>query len=444
MLFPKLSQITTKNVIFVNPEETLFEALEKMIDSNHSRIILHSDDKYYQITAHDIIHLKSNNTDFNTKVVDIHLDTIPSLSKDANILDTLDLVKNNFEIICVLDTDGSLFGVATASDILASIDPHIILENTVIGDVFKDKKNFTTISKELSLDIVMTKLDDSTNDCVLIVDDKQQVEGIITSKDINKAILSNADFSGIAQDLMISPVRTLPNTCAVNDAISFIQNEDFHRVVVVDEKTNKLIGLITQQDLISQSYVSWSRIVKEHFSEMEEIVNIFKNRNQQLSLLASTDTLTGIYNRRMFEDLFDQNLSFQIRHNINSSLGMIDIDDFKSINDTYGHDVGDEVIKAVVKSVKEILRTSDVLARWGGEEFIILLKHVNVDDSFMVCEKVRKSIENITSDILDKNITVSLGLTEIKNEDTIQSAVKRADLALYEAKESGKNKTILK
>ena len=151
------------------------------------------------------------------------------------------------------------------------------------------------------------------SDCILVVDDEDFVLGIVTSKDINQAIFAREDFAQKVSKYMTAPVKTLAASCAVNEAIKFIQQEDFHRIVVVDETSQKLVGLITQQDLISQSYVTWSKIVKDHFSEMEEIVNIFKNRNQKLSMLALTDPLAGIYNRRMFEDLFEQSLALRIR-----------------------------------------------------------------------------------------------------------------------------------
>ncbi|HFU75457.1 MAG TPA: diguanylate cyclase [Arcobacter sp.] len=442
MLFPKLSKITTTDVVFVNQEDTLLFALEKMVDSNHRRIIVQNGKKFAQITSHDIIHLKAKGISFDTKLHEVHLEPIPSIYKNANILDTLDFVKNNFEIICVLNDEGTLFGIATASDILASIDPHIILENTKIGDIFQSTKSFITTNKDKSLELVIGELVESTRDCILVVDDNQNVEGIITSKDINQAIFKHQDFNISVKDFMTKSVKTLPDSCAVNEAIAFIQKQEFHRVVVVEENTQKLVGLITQQDLISQSYVTWSKIVKEHFSEMEEIVNIFKNRNQKLTMLASTDPLTGIYNRRMFLDLFEQNLALQIRHHHQSSLVILDVDNFKNVNDTYGHDVGDEVLVSIVNVLKDLLRTSDILARWGGEEFVVLLKHVNPVDAFKVSEKLRKNIELLEFKAMKENITCSFGLTEILLTDSLESATKRADNALYEAKRTGKNKTV--
>jgi diguanylate cyclase (GGDEF)-like protein len=144
----------------------------------------------------------------------------------------------------------------------------------------------------------------------------------------------------------------------------------------------------------------------------------------------------------MFTDLFEQNLALQVRHNYHTALVMIDVDNFKLINDNYGHDIGDLVLKKMSECIKELLRTSDTFARWGGEEFIVLLKYANIDDSFNVCEKLRNEIAKLELESVG-HITCSFGLTKIDNTDSLESAIKRADNALYQAKKEGKNKTIL-
>lgn len=117
---------------------------------------------------------------------------------------------------------------------------------------------------------------------------------------------------------------------------------------------------------------------------------------------------------------------------------MIDIDYFKKINDSYGHDVGDEVLIKLSKVLLENIRKVDILARWGGEEFAILMPKINAGEAYKMLEKLRKTIEG-TRLINDISITISVGVTELKNTDTFDDLVKRTDEALYKAKNSGRN-----
>ncbi len=162
-----------------------------------------------------------------------------------------------------------------------------------------------------------------------------------------------------------------------------------------------------------------------------------KEWEEKLKTLATTDGLTGILNRYAFNKFLEEEIYRAERYSSKFSIILFDIDNFKKINDTYGHLTGDKVLKGIVKTVKKSIRKSDIFARWGGEEFIILLP----DDSSVVkvAEKIRKSIENERFEGLPK-ITASFGTTTYKNGDSINSIIKRADKALYLAKEKGKNR----
>jgi len=127
---------------------------------------------------------------------------------------------------------------------------------------------------------------------------------------------------------------------------------------------------------------------------------------------------------------------------VDFSIIMIDIDNFKCINDDYGHDVGDKTLAHIAKILKDNVRITDIVARWGGEEFIIVCEHTNRKKSYIVAENIRKRIEKENFKEIGKQ-TISLGLTQFTNEDSIDSIFKRVDKALYKAKKEGKNKTII-
>jgi diguanylate cyclase (GGDEF)-like protein len=198
-------------------------------------------------------------------------------------------------------------------------------------------------------------------------------------------------------------------------------------------------------------------INKELLMEIDEIGkattlvrNTLNNIQQQqilLETLATTDQLTGIYNRRYFFDIANKELSRIKRHHTVCSLLMLDIDHFKNINDRYGHNTGDEALKLFSKTISSLLRDNDIFARIGGEEFVILLLDTTQEQAYKKGFEIIKSIEKLSIHTDDNNLlrfTVSIGVSElIANDLEIQCAVSRADNALYKAKIQGRNKVVM-
>ncbi|CAG36281.1 GGDEF domain-containing protein [Desulfotalea psychrophila] len=167
--------------------------------------------------------------------------------------------------------------------------------------------------------------------------------------------------------------------------------------------------------------------------------------NEQLDIVkkqASTDPLLGCYNRKMFNDLLATEVMRANRHNHPFSLIMIDIDNFKSVNDTYGHLVGDEVLKGLSSLTAKSIRESDLFARWGGEEFIILLPETYLTGAAVVAEKIRLNIANYDNGTAGKR-TCSFGVSEFSIGTNPEILINNADKALYAAKGNGKNQVML-
>lgn len=160
---------------------------------------------------------------------------------------------------------------------------------------------------------------------------------------------------------------------------------------------------------------------------------------EEIYLLATTDSLTGIANRRQFSTILASEIDRVKRYGTPMSLAMYDIDYFKRVNDTFGHDVGDYVLQALTSLVKENIRANDVVARWGGEEFMVLMPQSDIEAASNVSEKLRLAIAGHHFDNLDK-LTVSLGVTAFELQDDMNSLLKRVDEALYEAKKKGRNR----
>jgi len=183
--------------------------------------------------------------------------------------------------------------------------------------------------------------------------------------------------------------------------------------------------------------------LKSYHAEVVSLKEELSNAKKE----ASIDFLTGLVNRRRFERALEDAIKDKKRRGYPSSLIFVDIDNFKKINDYYGHITGDIVLKELAKVFRFYLRANTTIARLGGEEFAILLPGVEIGDAIKVAERLRKIIENREIKIpVDTNgekkihITASFGVTEIKEDDTLENLLIRADKAMYKAKKSGKNK----
>ncbi len=161
--------------------------------------------------------------------------------------------------------------------------------------------------------------------------------------------------------------------------------------------------------------------------------------------MAYTDPLTQTRNRASFNDSIQREMSLATRNAKNLSLIFFDIDHFKTINDTYGHDCGDITLASSAKWIKESLRESDLVFRYGGEEFVILLSDTSANAAEMLAERIRTSIENhtIAYGMETIKITASLGVSTLHEGDTLESFVKHADDAMYMAKNNGRNQVAL-
>lgn len=161
--------------------------------------------------------------------------------------------------------------------------------------------------------------------------------------------------------------------------------------------------------------------------------------HQEIERMAMIDKLTGIYNRHKFEEFFVLESERSRRFALPLSMLLIDIDHFKSVNDTYGHDAGDEVLKGLALVIQTNIRKIDIFARWGGEEFLVLSPGTDQENIQELAEKLRKAVEDAVFPEVGR-ITISLGVSTFKQEDSFIEFFKRVDGGLYAAKENGRNR----
>ncbi|CAG7856808.1 hypothetical protein MCAMS1_01439 [biofilm metagenome] len=165
---------------------------------------------------------------------------------------------------------------------------------------------------------------------------------------------------------------------------------------------------------------------------------------QRALKMAYTDPLTQANNRASFDHLIQREISLAARYGKSLAILFLDIDHFKAINDNHGHDCGDITLAAVAKNIKKSMRNSDVLFRYGGEEFVVLLSETDLEGANIVAERIRKAIaaSTISYDMTAVRVTASIGVTALHNDDTTDTMVKRADEAMYRAKHGGRNKIV--
>jgi diguanylate cyclase (GGDEF)-like protein len=202
----------------------------------------------------------------------------------------------------------------------------------------------------------------------------------------------------------------------------------------VTERTEQLYDKVSE---LSDAY----DVLKQTQSELQQANAKLERDKELLQELSSTDRLTKLYNRAKLEELFEYEIKQSMRYNTPLSLIMLDLDHFKRVNDTYGHHIGDLVLRDVAAILTRSSRASDVVARWGGEEFLILTPKTNLQQAAQLAEKIRLAIENHRFDEVEHK-TGSFGVACYQEQDTLITLLQRADLALYQAKEGGRNRVV--
>jgi len=200
---------------------------------------------------------------------------------------------------------------------------------------------------------------------------------------------------------------------------------------------------VSEIESMSSELVSTNQELNNLTRELNIKNRDLKRANEKIEAISRTDPLTQLANRRYFNERIAELISLAHRKSQPLSLIMTDIDKFKVVNDTYGHDVGDRVLQGYAALMKEATRSEDMVARFGGEEFIILLELTDIHQARSFAERIR--IDLSQADLMGNGhfITASYGVSQYIKDEGRDNFIKRADTALYEAKSSGRNRTVI-
>ncbi len=208
---------------------------------------------------------------------------------------------------------------------------------------------------------------------------------------------------------------------------------------------------LNDQNLGHLSFMRRRRFVAAELTELENLINhlVYPLRNalmyRQALHTAHKDPLTGVKNRAALDSAMERELHLARRQNRSFSILLLDIDHFKRINDTWGHPCGDAALRAVAHCIAETIRGSDILFRYGGEEFVILLSDTDAQGALQLAERIRQALERLECDYDNQSIrlTASLGIATLQDNEAAHALLKRADDALYQAKATGRNRVVL-
>lgn len=193
--------------------------------------------------------------------------------------------------------------------------------------------------------------------------------------------------------------------------------------------------------IIFAFFIYWNRKISLSNTLLKDAQDKIKKQNEELQHLATTDKLTQLYNRAKIDELLENEIARNQRYGHSFGITILDIDYFKNINDTYGHQVGDKILVKLSNVLKHSVRKTDFVGRWGGEEFLIIFPETTHDTLLTIIQNIKQEIKK---HVYEKQIkvTVSFGCTIFTNNDTLSSIVQRADNALYKAKENGRDQII--
>ena len=242
-------------------------------------------------------------------------------------------------------------------------------------------------------------------------------------------ILNHVDIDGVALCFDGCPLHSTIQDGVAREATVFLQHKHGHRVPVMI----KALPIYNNEGVIEGAV--------EIFTEIKEVSNL-SDDIMKLQMEASQDSLTNVPNRKYLNAIIESKIREYKAVNVPFGVNFIDIDNFKHVNDTYGHGIGDEILKLLVQTIQSNLRKNDVIGRLGGEEFIIVFSDLNDAGLERVSEKIRKLVEASALRLPDQDlkVTISIGATLVNEQDTVLSIIERADNLMYQSKKNGKNR----
>ncbi len=322
------------------------------------------------------------------------------------------------------------------------------LLKAIKGSIF----NTISISQNINLhDFLHNYVNSAENILeISLIDNK----GVVTTSSHKEKIGTVVDIHTMPSSSTLVEIGEKLVYRIVTDKIYFSNKTDMQLSLVVDASpfannrdrllrnsiTNSTIALIFALVI---AYVIFRSAIRRSESEKLRLERLVKERTADIELLSKTDALTGLWNRGYLEEMSNMEFKRARRYNHNIYVLLIDLDYFKKVNDTYGHLAGDEVLREISKRIKNSIRETDFISRYGGEEIVVILTETSAKEAKQISEKILKIVAEkpVKFENIEIPITASIGLSSLnKNHDSYKDIFKEADEALYASKSSGRNR----
>jgi len=464
-----------KKLVQTNGKRCIGYALSLMLENNIRRLIVSGDDGAFLgvITQKDLLqHLEDvfDQTALKIRHVMPYLSALVSVEKTAVIRDVLHLFMTHTISSLPIIEDGRAVGIITEKDILKLASGRVSLEEQVA--VYMSAPVFCTDGDAPVADIVH-EMNMRNIRRVVVNDDAGNAVGILTNRDFARNL--DGDYSHFLklklkytkEILNLLPEMLIELVDLGEEQLVIWANEKSlskFGATFLDKPVTELIHVDRWQEiyayLCDNEKVAEARFERdgriyefsgyylpiERSDEKGRIQLIIRDITEEV-ILATVDPLTNIYNRRHITDILVKETERSRRFAAPFAIAMIDIDDFKQVNDKHGHVIGDMVLKAFAKGVKEKLRQYDVLGRYGGEEFLLILPEMPRDKTYDVVERIRSHIEHLAIKLengFTMRVTASFGVASFPvDAETSMDLLIKADEKLYGAKRTGKNKVLV-
>jgi diguanylate cyclase (GGDEF)-like protein len=285
---------------------------------------------------------------------------------------------------------------------------------------------------------------DDAKDILVLLESELSAEGyrVLTANNGSQGLklLSSEDIDLVLLDIL------MPEMSGPHVLRAIKQNKQSKIIpVIMLSASEQSQDIVSALDLGADDYITKPYIPEVLFARIRTSLR-FLEKNRELEKMASIDFLTGINNRRQFYHLSNIALNKNIRDQSSLTFGLMDIDYFKNVNDTYGHDIGDLILVEFSKMLSGYFRGYDIIGRIGGEEFCVCLPDTIISKGFQACERFREAVSKnrmpveIDGRTIELSINISIGITSAKQVSDLKLLIKQADKALYAAKNSGRNK----
>ncbi len=397
-----------KDLVSVARNDSINEVLKKMVEHNISAVpILENDMAVGIITEKDVLKLANDNVSFQEPVGKYMSSPVTFANPETRLIDVVKTMNTeHIRRVVVEDVDGLAVGMITNRDLVRNFEGDY---NEFLERKLRYSKEILNLLPEMLFEVI------DTGDDQLVVWANDKV------------------LSRFGREIIDKPVTQL------------VPSQRWHDIYRTLMEQNKIEDVRFKKDKCIYEF-SGFYLPLDRKTEKGRIQLLLRDITEEVTL-ATTDPLTSIYNRRYMNEFLAKEAERSRRTDRGFAVSITDVDDFKKINDTYGHLSGDIVLKKIVRAMISCIREYDTVGRYGGEEFLIILPEIDKRTATLVCNRLRRNIEELEIEVMEGEkitVTVSFGIASFQEDGVLpEDLLVKADERLYKAKREGKNLVVL-